>query len=1011
MPLRRAAHQHAWKSQIEGRVFVTESRSHEGATVTATILLVEDNPITRKLVRFALGQRGYDVVEATDGKSAVRMLVEREPDLVLQDLVLPDVDGFELAGRLRAGLGTRVVPILAFSGFVTKLEEARISAVGFDDLIVKPVEPSRLVQIVQAHLPEPAGQSEHFGQGRRILIADDDPLQGKLAAFRLERLGFEAALVSDGAKALASARQRTPDLVLSDIMMPGVDGFQLCLEIRKDPSLRDVPVVLMTSSYIDEEDRLLARQAGASSFVLRTPSLAEIIDAIRATLVTSAPPPRPTIDHADVEREHTQRVIQQLERQVQMNAGISQRCSLLSAELSILSGISNALTRHQDFDAALDEVLAACFDAGGISTGVLYLFGEAEADSARARAFGMASSWSERTLDTFFGDVEGLRAALDGICVVVPSEDERIGKATTALTSVGVTSALAVPLSYRGELLGALFIASKSEPLGDEDRLAFVTGVAGQIAQAVALLRTFSAKAASERQALETATTLRAMMDSIADGVIVADEEQRVLYSNAAAARLLGDLVESPLGDRPTQARQLLPDQVTPYPPEQLPLGRAIRGERSERVELFVRRSDEAQGAWLSVNAQPVVDSGGRRHGGVAVFRDVTAERSAREQLMVADRMASIGMLAAGVAHEINNPLAAVMGHLDLLSADFEAMTRGLPPGDALHDLSEDVVQARVAADRVCQITRDLKVFARAEEERIAPVDVHAVIDSSVRLAWNEIRHRARLIKDFGVVPRVDASESRLGQVFLNLIVNAAQAIPDGRANANEIRIVTKVGADDQVVVEIRDSGAGIAPNILPEIFTPFVTTKPPGVGTGLGLAICRRILSGIGAKIDATSEQGKGSVFRVTFPPSSRPETPSTGPPIALSVANKAGRILVIDDDAAVLNMVRRALSREHELVLVARASDALAKIVAGEHFDLILCDLMMPHMTGMELHAKVLEVAPAQIGKLIFMTGGAFSPRTRAFLTDLPNTVIEKPFEIARLRALVNERLQGAQ
>lgn len=970
-----------------------------------TILLVEDNPITRKLVRFTLGQKGYDVIEATDGDSALKMVAERQPDLVLQDLVLPDVDGFELAARLRASLAGSMVPILAFSGFVTKLEEARISAVGFDDVIVKPIEPSRLVQIVQAHLPERRAPLELFGRGKRILVADDDPLQGKLTVFRLERLGFEAALVFDGAQALASVRERAPDLLLSDIMMPGVDGFRLCLEVRKDARLRDLPVVLMTSSYIDEEDRRLARQAGATNFVLRTPSLGDVMDAVRAAVTSTGPAPAPSVDHSEVEREHAQRVIQQLERQVQMNAGISQRCSLLAAELSILSGISSALTRHEDFDAALDEVLAACFDAGGISTGVLYLF-EAE-KGVRARAFGMASSWSESSLAGFFGDIDGLRAALPtGVCILIPSEDSKMGRAREALSAAGVTSALAIPLAYRGQLLGSLFIASKTEPLAEEDRLAFVTGVAGQIAQAIALVRTFSDKAASERAAQETATTLRAMMDSMADGVIVADSSQRVLYSNTAAAHLLGDLVDAPLGEQPVHTRQLLPDRVTPYPPDQLPLRRAIRGERVERAEMFVRQDVGQRGTWLSVNAQPVVDTAGRQHGGVAVFRDVSAERTAQEQLMVADRMASIGMLAAGVAHEINNPLAAVMGHLDLVCTDLEMMTRGLSASDPLTELHEDVLEARAAATRVCQITRDLKIFARTEEDKVVPVDVHDVIESSVRLAWNEIRHRARLIKDLATVPQVDANESRLGQVFLNLIVNAAQAIEEGAADQNEIRIATRL-AEGRVTVSISDTGSGIPPEILSEIFTPFVTTKPPGVGTGLGLAICRRILNTIGADIDVSSELGRGSTFTVTFPPSVTVPVAPSAPPPTPKLSGKVGRILVIDDDLAVLNMVRRALSR-HDLVIVSAASDALAKLAAGEDFDLILCDLMMPHVTGMDLYVKLLEVAPALAKKVVFMTGGAFSKRARAFLGHVHAPLLEKPFKISQLRALVQERLR---
>lgn len=973
-----------------------------------TILLVEDNPITRKLVRFTLENRGYGVSEAIDGKSALAAVSERVPDLILQDLVLPDFDGFELARQLRAQLAGRPVPILAFSGFVSKLEEARISAVGFDDLIVKPIEPSRLIQTVQAHMPEPSEpQPPQFGKGRRILVADDDPLQAKLAAFRLTRLGFDVTWVADGAEALESVRERPPELILTDIMMPRVDGFRLCLEIRKDPRLRNLPVVLMTSSYIEDADSQLARQAGATSFVLRTPGLHEVIEAVRSALVSDTRATEPTVDQPQVEREHAQRVIQQLERQVRMNAGISQRCALLSAELSILSGISSALTRHEDFDAALDEVLAACFDAGGISTGVLYLF--EPGGIVRARAFGTAKAWDSSVLGTFFGDFEGLRASMQSVCVVVPSESPQLARATRGLSDAGIRSALAVPLAYRDELMGALFLASKTTPLGDEDRLAFVTGVASQIGQAVALLRTFSAKSASERGAQETATTLRAMMDSMADGVIVADDSGAILYSNAAAEQLLplhatGRASEQRLSDHGL----FLPDRVTPYPANEQPLARAIRGERVERLELFMRQQNAPDGAWLSVNAQPVIDASGRRRGGVAVFRDVTTEKTAHEQLMMSDRLASIGMLAAGVAHEINNPLSAVMGNLELAASELAVLSDKLGERGPSQDLLDEVNEARSAAERVQEIMRDLKIFSRAEEDTKSNVDVRLVLETSVRMAWNEIRHRARLVKDLREVPFVEANESRLGQLFLNLIVNAAQSIPEGRIDENEIHVVTKLDAAGRVVIEVSDTGSGIAGDSLGRIFTPFFTTKPVGIGTGLGLAICQRIVSAARGEIQVSSQLGVGTVFRVTFPPavSGVAEAPRAQQPAG--AASRPGRVLAIDDDRAVLSIVQRVLSPEHEVVAALGAIEALERIAAGERFDVIICDLMMPRMTGMDLHAELLRVAPDQVDKLIFLTGGAFTPRALAFLDRIPNQLIEKPFGLVSLRGVVNQRIQ---
>jgi CheY-like chemotaxis protein len=301
-------------------------------TSTGTVMIVDDNAATRRMVKNALARHGYRVVEAADGATARKLMVSEHPRVVLQDLVLPDTDGFTLVGELRK-LSTTDVTILAFSGFVSKLDEARISAVGFDYIIPKPIAPSALVPLVEAHFPAPAATSERFGQGRRVVVADDDPLQLKLASFRLGRLGFEIETVPDGAAALAAIRRRRPDAVVSDVMMPELDGFGLAMALRQDPELASLPLVLVTSSYVEPSDRELAKRAGANELVVRTPELAEVIEHLRTTLSSSAP--ATTMEAAavpELERERNRRVFRQLERQVLLNTGLAKRCSALASE-------------------------------------------------------------------------------------------------------------------------------------------------------------------------------------------------------------------------------------------------------------------------------------------------------------------------------------------------------------------------------------------------------------------------------------------------------------------------------------------------------------------------------------------------------------------------------------------------------------------------------------------------------------------------------------------------------
>jgi CheY-like chemotaxis protein/two-component sensor histidine kinase len=314
------------------------------------------------------------------------------------------------------------------------------------------------------------------------------------------------------------------------------------------------------------------------------------------------------------------------------------------------------------------------------------------------------------------------------------------------------------------------------------------------------------------------------------------------------------------------------------------------------------------------------------------------------------------------------------------------------------------LTDAQDAAQRIRAIVRDLRLFSRADDTASEAVDVHAVLTSSLRMAENEIRHRARLRRELAAVPHVRANESRLGQVFLNLIVNAVQAMPDGRTSQNELRAATWVAADGRVVIEIADTGIGIEPHVKKRLFTPFFTTKS-GEGTGLGLSICHRIVSQLGGEITVDSTPGRGSSFKVHLP--AIVESPAaTPPPVESRPSGQRSRLLVVDDDHAVAAAIGRMLARDHDVTVVHRAIDALALIQRGERFDVILSDLMMPEMTGADLHAALLALAPEQAAAMVFVTGGAFTPSARSFLASVPNPVLEKPFDLKALRQILDDR-----
>lgn len=953
------------------------------------IMVVDDNAATRRMVKNALARQGYHVLEAPDGATARLLMARERPRVVLQDLMLPDADGFSLVGELRKLAGPDVA-ILAFSGFVSKLDQARISSVGFDDIIPKPIAPSRLLPLLEAHMPAPVPSAERFGVGRKLIVADDDPLQLKLASFRLGRLGFEIETVPDGAAALEAVRRIRPDAVVSDVMMPELDGFGLAMALRQDPELRSIPLVLVTSSYVEPSDRELAQRAGANDLVVRTPELVELIELLRRTLTSTEQTAQiEPGELTELERERNRRVFRQLERQVLLNTGLAKRCSALASELTVLTGIAEAVLKHRDVDVALDEALAACFDAGGVSVGALYLL--EPGGTLRVRTLGAEGGWSAGGLETFFDNESLLRSVMSsGQPLHVPSPDVPREVGDRLLRLCEANAVLVVPLTSASGPLGALLMAARGRELDEEDWRAFALGVGSQISQVLTLARAYADVEAAERKAADHAALLEAVMQSAPDYVIHLDRDGLIRFINRieppqTTSEVLGvnwfDLVAA---DQRAKARAAFEVALT---------GGASEFEIQTLGTMGTPR-------WFQGRIGPIRRDGAIT-GCVIVARDITDKKQTEMQLMLADRMASVGTLAAGVAHEINNPLAAVIANLDMALQDVIALEeRVVLPSDLLDELRD----ARLSADRVREIVRDLKLFSRTQEERQGAVNVEKVLESTLRMAWNEVRHRAKVVKEYGNVPRVTANESRLGQVLLNLIVNAVQAIPEGNFLNNQIRIKTYTEGDN-VVIGIRDTGSGIPPEVQRRLFTPFFTTKPVGVGTGLGLAISHRIVTAMNGTITFESEVGKGTEFRITLPIAPATVQPITARVPTAKLASRRGRVLVIDDEESLGHAIRRYLAQEHDVEAVTSARVALDLLSGGARYDVILCDLMMPQITGMELHESVTRLDAAQAAKIVFVTGGAFTESARTFFETTPNPRIEKPFDLKTLRHLVNE------
>jgi signal transduction histidine kinase/CheY-like chemotaxis protein len=371
----------------------------------------------------------------------------------------------------------------------------------------------------------------------------------------------------------------------------------------------------------------------------------------------------------------------------------------------------------------------------------------------------------------------------------------------------------------------------------------------------------------------------------------------------------------------------------------------------------------------------------------VGVDQDVTQRKETLARVAFSDRMVSIGTLAGGAAHEINNPLAVIAANLVLLEDRAD---------------SSLVAEAHRAVERIRTIVKGLTAFSRSSGDRSAAVDVRRSLELAISFTTSQLRQRARIVTNIEALPWVRADEGRLGQVFINLLVNAAEAIPEGNANQNEIRIRARTDAAGWALIDITDTGGGIPNDVAPRVFDPFFTTKPVGHGTGLGLSICHGIVRSFGGDITFQTERKKGTTFSVALPPGRAP-TPPMGVAAAPAVTQRRGQVLIVDDEITYATSLKRVLSNEHEVTIVASGREAFALVETGAHIDAILCDLMMPEMTGPELHAAIAGVDPHLVDRMIFVTGGAFTPASQAFLDRVTNPCFEKPCDLSRLRAAV--------
>ena len=816
-----------------------------------TIVVVEDNPITRKMMMVALRSAGYVVFGAEDGHSALAMVEEVEPDLVVLDLMLPDMDGIELGRRIRGSRRGRACVLVALSGLTSKMEEARCEAQGFDRLLVKPIEPSQLVEVFDGLLPQatPAGR----GANRLVLLVNGDPVQSTLYRLQLEERGFRVMIAGDGMEALAEARHNPPDAIVSDHLMPDMDGFDLCLLVREDPALARVPFVLTSASGISVEasDLRLARSVGANALIARAPNLDEVIRAVLAGLdgqLATVPAALPPFETESLKAQYMARIARQLEEQSRLRQSWVQEAAAKTAQLSIMTAVAGVMAQDLDLDALLHEMLARTLDAAGVPSGAIYLT-DSDGRTQLASQLGYPLAQAKR-LGDFFGRLALLDAVLStGRPMTVPSTElgEPAGDG-------GVARCMLLPLVAAGQRLGVLVIASARRDFGDEwVEIAMAIGV--QMAQAVAHARSMARLRESEQH-------YRTLFEGVPVGLYRTAPNGEVLDVNTAMAQLLG---------YPDRESLLSVNIATVYAhPEDRTAWRAQveRAPVAGGVDVEARRLDGTT-LWVRNHGRAVRAADGSVRYYEGSLEDITAHRfAARERDLALARAetanASKSKFLAVMSHELRTPLNAVAGYVDLIQDGIHgSLTSG--QADALSRVKHN---SQHLLGMISEILEFTQVDGGHAVLRDASVPVSDLLTRAEALVAPQFMEKGLALSVGGCEPSLTAraDPEKLTQVVVNLLANALKFTPPGG------RVSLGCDADDATIaVRVVDTGPGIAPEHLERIFEPFyqadrTLTRTQG-GIGLGLAISRDLVRAMQGDISVASTPGQGAAFTVTLP------------------------------------------------------------------------------------------------------------------------------------------------
>jgi two-component system, NtrC family, sensor kinase len=802
-----------------------------------------------------------------------------------------------------------------------------------------------------------------------ILIIDDSKqICSMLAEYVLPELGYRPSIANTGRQGLSLLRQRLPDLILLDLQLPDISGLDLLRLLAQEGY--DVPVILMTA-HGSEAIAVEAFRLGARNYLIKPFSETEA---------------QAVIDQALRERRLTR-------EKEQLTKNLRQRVQ----ELTVLYSIGKSVSALLDQEELLVRIVEAGVYITRAEEGFL-LLRDPERNELYLRA---AKNLGEQR-------AQKLRMPIDdGIAgqVIRTGKPIRLDKANGSThfkikTGFLVRAILQVPLVVGSNVIGVLAVDNQqSERTFNENDQYLLSALADYAAIALDNAWLYEEVKSSEAR-------YRDLFANAYDLIFTLDRRLTLLSINKVGPALTGAPEEQLVG-RPL--RELcIPEAWGPT--EQL-FADLLRGRPLQPFDLQLRGLDDTP-VFLEVSARLVKD--GQRDVIHCIARDLTERQKLEQQLLRSEKLSAIGQLVAGVAHEVNNPLTSISGYTQLMLRD-----QNLPA--SAHD---DLKHINTQAERAARIVQNLLLFAREHKPQRLLIDLNENVRSTLSLRAYQLRvDNIRVVTDLAPdLPRTVADPFQLQQVFLNLINNAHHAMVE-RGGQGTLTLTTGVAPSQALDsatpgqpvlrLSVRDTGVGIPARDLHRIFDPFFTTKPVGQGTGLGLSICSGIVQEHGGRIWAESEAGNGTTVHVELPlleaalqaDDEGHDEGQDAEPERLP----GSRVLVVDDEEPVGQLLARLLRDLGHVATVAVSGGEALELIARENFDLVLSDVKMPGMNGFELHQEIGRRNPELGARVVFVTGDTLSAATLARIAQTGNPYIAKPFQIERLETLVRTLLAG--